>query len=156
MKYQVPQFIGIEDKIFGPLTFKQFAYVGGSLALAFLAYKLLPIYLAIFIIIPALALGTALAFYKINEKPFIEVLESAFRFYGGGRLYVWKKEDKKPEASTISLSDISPTVNLPKLSENKLRDLTWSLDINESLYSQEENAQRSQARDAANPLNLEI
>ena len=27
MQYQVPQFIEVEDKIFGPLTFKQFLYI---------------------------------------------------------------------------------------------------------------------------------
>jgi len=28
MQFQVPQFIEIEDKIFGPLTLKQFLYFG--------------------------------------------------------------------------------------------------------------------------------
>ena len=30
MQYQVPQFIEVEDKIFGPLTFKQLVYVVGG------------------------------------------------------------------------------------------------------------------------------
>ena len=30
MRFQVPQFIEIESKIFGPLTFKQFIYLAGG------------------------------------------------------------------------------------------------------------------------------
>ncbi|MFM2424198.1 MAG: hypothetical protein RLZZ70_589, partial [Candidatus Parcubacteria bacterium] len=33
MQFEVPQFIEIEDKIFGPLTWKQFLYVGGGLSM---------------------------------------------------------------------------------------------------------------------------
>jgi hypothetical protein len=31
MQFRVPQFIDIEDKLFGPLTFKQFIYLAGEL-----------------------------------------------------------------------------------------------------------------------------
>lgn len=36
MQFQVPQFIEVEDKIFGPLTFKQFVYIAGGVALMYL------------------------------------------------------------------------------------------------------------------------
>ena len=155
MRYEVPQFIDVEDKLFGPLTFKQFVYIGGSLGIAFLAYKLLPIYLGVFIMLPALLFGAALAFYKVNERPFLDVVESAFKFYGGPRLYVWKKTEKKAQAKEVSLDNISTQVVLPKLSENKLRDLTWSLDINESLYSGEK-APATPVPELNDKLNLEI
>ncbi|TSC61742.1 MAG: SsrA-binding protein, partial [Parcubacteria group bacterium Athens0416_74] len=31
MQFQVPQFIEVEDKIVGPLTFKQFVFIAGGL-----------------------------------------------------------------------------------------------------------------------------
>ena len=75
MRYQVPQFIEIEDKIFGPLTIKQFVYLAGGAALAYLVYASLnahiPLFLTIVLMVPPAALGVALAFYKINGKPFI-------------------------------------------------------------------------------------
>jgi len=46
MQYQVPQFIEIEDKIFGPLTLKQFLYLAGGGGLCLLFFTLLPLYLA--------------------------------------------------------------------------------------------------------------
>ena len=30
MRFEVPQFIDIEDKIIGPLTWRQFIYLGGG------------------------------------------------------------------------------------------------------------------------------
>jgi hypothetical protein len=44
MHYQVPQFIEIEDKIFGPLTLKQFIYLAGGVGLCLIFFSLLPIY----------------------------------------------------------------------------------------------------------------
>ncbi|MES3005660.1 MAG: PrgI family protein [Patescibacteria group bacterium] len=141
MRYQVPQFIEVEDKIFGPFTFKQFTYMGGGAGIAFIAYRFLPIYAAVFIIVPALALGAALAFYKMNGRPFIDLLESAFNYLRSSKLYIWKKEERKPEDNVKKeVEDIvaqSTGLYVPKLSDSKLKDLTWSLDINETIYSRE-------------------
>ena len=47
MRFQVPQFIEVEDKIFGPLTLKQFIYVFGGGGLCFVFYTFLPLILAV-------------------------------------------------------------------------------------------------------------
>ena len=120
MKFQVPQFIEVEDKIFGPLTIKQFIYIAGGAGLSFVIYTYVsPIsfILAVILIIPVVALAAA--------------LESAFYYLIKGKLYIWKKQEKKPEhKKEIALA---PSVYVPKLSDSKLKDLTWSLDINENL-----------------------
>ena len=71
MRFQVPQFIDIEDKIFGPLTFKQFVYLAGAGGLGFLIFKSLPLLIALPLILGVLGLGVSLAFVKINNKTFI-------------------------------------------------------------------------------------
>lgn len=132
MKYQVPQFIEIEDKIVGPFTIKQFVYLVGGGGLAFIFYNFLPIYVSIFFIAGIIGLSLALAFYKINNKPFIDFLESAFLYYTKENLYIWKKEQKKVVKSETA--ETTPRqVYVPRLSDSKLKDLTWSLDINENL-----------------------
>ena len=136
MQYQVPQFIEIEDKIFGPLTFKQFAYIAGGGAMCFLAYKFLPFFLSIFIILPLGGFSLALAFYKVNKRPFIFVVESAVKFFLSKKLYLWKKT----KTTTTKEAVVPVNKNLiPKLSESKLRELTWSLDINDTINNQETN-----------------
>jgi shikimate kinase len=135
MRFQVPQFIEIEDKIFGPLTLKQFIYLAGGGGVVFVLWTLLPHFLAIMLGAPIVALAAALAFYKINNRPFVQILESAFKYTVSKRLYVWKKrEAKRTEKKTVEDEMKSP-VYVPKLSESKLKDLAWSLDIKESIYS---------------------
>ena len=61
-------------------------------------------------------------------------MESAFKYYLGNRLYTWKKEAPKPKTQAeIDEQKPQQKVYVPKLSESKLKDLTWSLDIKESL-----------------------
>ncbi len=141
MKYQVPQFIEVEDKIFGPFTFKQFAYLAGGAGAAFLCYRFLPSIIGIIVAIPFAAFGAALAFYKVNGRPFVDVLQSAFEYITKNRLYIWKKEEKKPktekEVEEKALEGFMPS-GIPKLSDSKLKELTWSLDINETIYSKDQ------------------
>ncbi len=139
MKYQVPQFIEVEDKIFGPFTFKQFVYLAGGAGVCFMAYKLLPLFWAVIVMVPAGCFGASLAFYKPNNRPFAFMLESAFNYLLTSKLYIWKKEDKKivPRTTKEILQAAKASVMVPKLSDSRLKDLAWSLDINETIYSRE-------------------
>jgi hypothetical protein len=38
MRYQVPQFIDVEDKVIGPLTIKQFIYLAGGAGMCFVIF----------------------------------------------------------------------------------------------------------------------
>lgn len=133
MRYQIPQFIDVEDKIVGPLTLKQFLYVAGGVGMAFVIYKYLPIYISVILIAIVLPLSFALAFYKINNKPFIDFLESAFLFYTKQNLYIWKKEQKKVVVQDKSVLKVPNEIYVPRLSDSKLKELSWTLDINENL-----------------------
>ncbi len=132
MKYQVPQFIEVEDKVVGPLTVRQAIYIVGGAGMCFIVYTYLPLYLAILLIAVIVGLSLALAFYKVNNKPFVDFLETAFNFYTKKNLYIWKKEEKTAVSSTQKAPD-AMGVFVPKLSESKLKELSWSLDINENL-----------------------
>lgn len=126
-EYQVPQFIEVEDKIFGPLSLKQFIYVAGGIGLCVIIMLSLPFYVGILLALPVGALSIGLAFYKINNKNLVDIIESAINFYTKDRLYLWKKEEKKVEAP----APVAPAPEREKLvlTRGKLRDLAWSLDI---------------------------
>lgn len=138
MRYQVPQFIEVEDKIFGPLTLKQFIYLAGGGGLSFLVYAFLDSFtLAVIPIVIIMGISATLAFFKINNKSFITIVEAAFKYYIGGKLYIWKKEEKKARTVTDPATEAKnyASVLVPKISNSKLKDLSWSLDIKESMYS---------------------
>ena len=143
MQFQVPQFIEIEDKIFGPLTLKQFLYLAGGGGAAIALYIYIPYkIIAIILIIPMVAFALALTFYKINNKPFIDIVQSYFYYTIGSKLYLWKKAEKKPVSQLVDqIQKAKSLISVPKMSESKLKDLTWSLDIKESLnpVTREEN-----------------
>jgi hypothetical protein len=131
MRFAVPQFIDVEDKIFGPLTFRQFIYLTGGAGLAFLSFKLLPIYAGLPLAAGCAGLAFGLAFVRINEKPLINLIEAAFNYFISDKLYIWKhektlaktSEEKKSEQDTVA-----PRY-LPRISESKLHDIAWGLDV---------------------------
>ena len=135
MRFQVPQFIEVEDKIFGPLTIKQFIYIAGGAGLCFILFRFLPLIIVIPLGVIVLGFSLGLAFYKINNKPLIYILQSAFGYLLSGKLYLWKKKSRDAEQTkntAVRNTDLPP-IYVPKLSQSKLHDLTWSLDIKESL-----------------------
>lgn len=128
MQYQVPQFIELEDKIFGPLTLKQFIYLAGAGGVCLIFFTLLPLYLTLILGTPVVVFALALAFYQINGRPFIVALEHGMSYFFGSKLYLWKQRDQSPQKAAAKTTN-TPVALVPKLSESKLKDLSWSLNI---------------------------
>jgi len=131
MRYQVPQFIEIEDKIFGPLTLKQFIYLAGGVGLCLILFTFLPLYITVVLGLPVLAFSGALAFYEVNGRPLIVSLEHATSYFLSSKLYLWKQRQIAPIV-TKELPAAAPTLGVPKLSQSKLKDLAWSLNIKDA------------------------
>lgn len=135
MQFQVPQFIEVEDKIFGPLTFKQFVYIAGGFGLAYLVWRALPLYVAAPLVMGSIGLGAALAFAQWNGRSFIIGLEHGFFYYLRAKLYLWNnaRRDKKKRESESPIGPTNAEIYVPKLSESRLREMSWSLDIKERI-----------------------
>ncbi|MBI2610646.1 PrgI family protein [Candidatus Kaiserbacteria bacterium] len=135
MQFQVPQFIEVEDKIFGPLTFKQFIYMAGGAGAAYLLWRVLPLYLAGPLILGIGGLAAALAFLQWNGRPFVLGLENGFYYLVRSKLYLWSNELRSKQKTGKREQKIEPTseVYIPKLAESKLHELAWSLDIKERI-----------------------
>lgn len=133
MRYQVPQFIEVEDQVFGPLTVKQFIYLAGGAGLCFIIYRLLGLYIGAIPMIIVGGLSLSLAFMHYNGRPFIEVMQSGFYFLKNTRMYIWQKQYRTPKSQdkTDRSNGTGVTAYMPKLSDSKLKDLAWSLDIKE-------------------------
>lgn len=137
MEYQVPQFIEVEDKIFGPLTWKQFIFMGGGIGLTVIVFLYFPFFVAFLIGAPIMVFSFALSFYKVNDRSFVDILGAGFGFYTKGRLYLWRKEQKKENAAPMPAA-AAPAREKLGLSGNKLHDLALSLDIQDQNNPPEE------------------
>ncbi len=106
MRFEVPQFIEVEDKIVGPLTWRQFIYVAGGAGLLTVFYFTLPFIFFVIVGGPVGALAGFLAFHRINNRPFSVFLESAFNYVRNSKLYLWKKEQEQTIVSHTESGEV--------------------------------------------------
>lgn len=133
MQFRVPQFIDLEDKVVGPLTLKQFGYILGAGGFSFIIWTFIPIRLiAIILILVVSGLFLALAFLKINNRPFADLLESAFAFYTGSKVYTWKQpqENTQQDARIEQVvAEATKEVTIAKANKDRLHELSLGLDV---------------------------
>lgn len=132
MQFKVPQFLEIEDKIFGPFTFREFIYLAGGGGICFVLYKLLGLFWGAIPILLVAGFSGMLTFYRPNNKPFIDLLEAGFNFTLQSKLYIWKRRKAKivnDNANIAKEAEKDAIRENMRLSGNKLRDLAWSLDV---------------------------
>lgn len=132
MQFKVPQFLEIEDKIFGPFTFKQFAYLAGGGGMCFVIYRAMGLFWGAIPILAVGGLSLALTFYRPNNKPFVDMLQSGIKYSLQSKLYLWKKRPVDTKIQTERMraqSKQGVEIETPKLTEGRLKDLAWSLDV---------------------------
>lgn len=130
MEYQVPQFIEVENKIFGPFTLVQFIYLAGGIGLSVILVLYIGLFFGVLLSIPVMMLSLALAFYKVNNRSFTDLLSAGFSFYTKGRLYLWKREEKAVQQN-VPIKVVKRAEKLA-IDSGKLKELAWSLDIKNS------------------------
>lgn len=90
-QFMVPQFIDVEDKIFGPITTRQFVILLGGGTLLFVEYKLLAFGVFAFVGLLTFACTGTLAFLRVNGQPFHFFLLNVLQTMRRPRLKVWDK-----------------------------------------------------------------
>ena len=133
MQFQVPQFIEVEDTIVGPFTFKQLIFLLGGAGLVYLTKQALPSLIAWPVMLILAVFTWALVFYKVNDRPFILALQAMAKYYMSSKLYLWNKREKSIYREIAKKGAVIPEMMTPTLSQNKLKELSWSLDINDTI-----------------------
>lgn len=127
MRFEVPQFIEVEDKIVGPLTWRQFVYLAGGGGILIVCYMTLPFIFFTMIGLPLAALASSLAFHRVNNRPFSIFLESMVNYFAKNKLYLWKKDT---EQSIVTKSEpISSAQNLSYVNKNAINSLSRKLEL---------------------------
>lgn len=91
LRYQVPQFIDIEDKIVGPLTLKQFLIYFAAVMLLIPVYLFSDLSLFLTLALPVLGIAAAFAHFKPGGKSLARFLAAAAAFASRSRLWVWRR-----------------------------------------------------------------
>ncbi len=132
--FQVPQFLDIKPKIFGPFDFKQFSYVIIDVILIFIFFKSFNQTLAIFLSFISSVIAFALAFVKINGLPASKIIGNFINYYLKPQYYIWKKNYKTLEFKDEDVLNIRKKINL----KEKLNELTNKLITAKNLVKKEE------------------
>ena len=91
MRFQVPQFVDIEDKIIGPFTLKQFLIYLVAVLLLIPVFITTDLSLFITIALPVIGIAVAFAHVRIHSKSLFMVIANAARFTTRGQLFVWQR-----------------------------------------------------------------
>ncbi len=96
MRFQVPQFTNIEDKVIGPFTLKQFLMYVVAVMVLVPVYIYSDLSLFITIALPVLGVAAVFAHLKIYGKPFGQVVMAAVTYASKGQLYIWRRRKNQP------------------------------------------------------------
>lgn len=91
MMTSVPQFIDIEDKVAGPLTWKQLGWMVLLGTILFLLYTILPSVLFFVLAIPLALFFAALAFLRPHGMSFPQFLFYSVVFLFRPKISVWER-----------------------------------------------------------------
>lgn len=92
MHANVPQFIDVEDKIAGPLTWKQLFWMVGMLVVEIILYNIFEPAAFFAIGIPVGMIFCAFAFIKPYGQPLTTFVYFGLMHLAGPKVYVWKRE----------------------------------------------------------------
>lgn len=141
MQFRLPQFIDVEDKILGPLTWKQFAYCLGAAGIAYIGIRITGSRtIGLLVTSPIIGIFLSLAFLKINNQSFVDVAKNGINYFLKSNLYTWRKPASSdlPTSKLATKDTVLPTDNVPTYERRNLKILASSLDTKEVENDEEE------------------
>lgn len=129
-RFIVPQFIDAEDRIWGPITVRQFAIVIIGALFIFISYRLADFALFLTQTIVIVLLIVIFGFVKINGAIFPMFLLSLIQTLKRPRLRIWKKEYIKIEEFKNKDENLVVQTIVPKtmVTGKKLSELSLIID----------------------------
>ena len=109
-QFVVPQFIDVEDKIFGPITTRQFLILLATGLLLFVIYRFADF--ALFVTLTAIIGGIALvvAFVRVNGQSFHYFLLNIIQTRRRPKLRIWNRSYTKEELNYLRKKEVEVAV----------------------------------------------
>lgn len=141
-QFVVPQFIDVEDKIFGPLSVRQFVMMMGGALLLFLEYRLASFTLFVLEGLVTLGFVGIFAFAKVNGMPFHYFLINLIASVKRPRIRVWQAaiddaDLREGMEQPVVVAKSAPASHRPALQRSRLTELTLVVDTG-GAYTPEE------------------
>lgn len=135
-QFVVPQFIDVEDKIFGPVTTRQFLILlVGGLGI-FISFKLADFMLFVILLILIGGLSLIFAFVKVKGQPFHLFLLNVMQTARKPGLRIWRNTYSKEELEYLRKLNTAKAEEKPEprkvVRHDRIRDL--SLIVNTGGY----------------------
>ena len=106
-QFQVPQFIETEDKVIGPLSWRQFAYVAVAGGISVILFLLLNRILWFLLTLIVGGAAIALAIVPVNGRPMIVFLRALMDNVWKPKVYVFQPRTSEADAQELYLTDTS-------------------------------------------------
>ncbi|MCR4277665.1 MAG: PrgI family protein [Candidatus Berkelbacteria bacterium] len=132
MEVKVPQNIDMQDKVIGPLTLVQFFYLlFGGLFIYLLnnwtsGTFLRPLFWLV--AVPVGLLSFALAFIKVQDRPFIFFLGSLVRYLQRPKTRVWQKGQYQRSTHIVVKEEVKEEAPHKDFDKARVRDIVGVLD----------------------------
>lgn len=140
-QFVVPQFIEVEDKIFGPITTRQFLILLVAGTMVFLSYRFGDLALFIFTTVFIGGFCLILAFVKVNGQNFHYFLLNIVQSLRKPSLRIWQKNYTKQELNYLRKQGmevaLAPIQKVAPVKKERIRDLALQVNTG-GFYKPEE------------------
>jgi len=131
-QFTVPQFIDVEDKIFGPITVRQFVIMLTCMLLSAIAYKLSDFALFVTLAVVCFGVGGIIAFLRINGRPFHYFILNVFQTVKKPKVRIWNNQagraGKELREEKMEIKQIAKIQPKPLYSRSKLAEVALMVD----------------------------
>jgi hypothetical protein len=128
MLFSVPQFIDVEDKIAGPLTWRQLLWLIGMAVLNLVIYNMLGLVGFLVLGIPVVLLFCALAFYRPQGQPLISLLLHGILYFFRPKVAVWERPVARAKRSSVESAPAQAAPAEKRVTPEELRRLAQLMD----------------------------
>lgn len=126
--FSTPQFIDVEDKIAGPLTWRQLLWMIGMGVTLLVVYTMIGSVAFYVLAVPIILLFCALAFYRPHGQPLIVFFFHGLSFFFRPKVAVWERPTARSKRAPIETVVARPAVPEKRVSPEELRRLANLMD----------------------------
>jgi hypothetical protein len=132
-QFTVPQFIDVEDKVFGPITVRQFVIILVCFLCSALAYKLADFALFLTLALFFFIVGGIIAFLRINGRPFHYFILNVIQTFKKPKIRVWNnrlsKTDKELRGEKeLEIKQVAHLQRKPLYARSRLAEVSLVVD----------------------------